>query len=57
LPPVDAAWLADALWDEYRIETPVVEWKGRQLLRVSCHLYTQSWEIDRLADALHGRLP
>lgn len=56
LPTVDAASLEDALWQRHRIEVPVVEWNDRQLIRISCHLYTQSWEIDRLAEALGALL-
>jgi len=52
LPPGEAAPLQQALWDQYQIEVPIVDWDGRRLVRPSCHLYTQEAELQRLADAL-----
>ncbi len=51
LPPGDALALHRALWSE-QIEVPIFEWQGQRLLRVSCHIYTQQAEIDRLVAAL-----
>ncbi|MEX2286893.1 MAG: aminotransferase class V-fold PLP-dependent enzyme [Planctomycetaceae bacterium] len=64
LPALDVdppeAWVPDplqqALWDRYGIEVPVTRWRGRRLLRVSCHLYNSRDDIDRLADALGSLL-
>ena len=56
LPPGDAFALHTALWRE-QIEVPIIDWQGQRLLRVSCHLYTQPEEIDRLAEALRRHLP
>ena len=39
LPPGDRAKLQDALWRQYGIEVPIVDWDGRRYIRVSCHLY------------------
>ncbi len=59
LPPGNAEELHRQLWEEFRIEVPIVAWsnsadpaKDQRLVRVSCHLYTQADDIDRLATAL-----
>jgi isopenicillin-N epimerase len=44
--------LQDILWDDYKIEVPIIHWKGRRFVRVSCHLYNTQEEIDRLVDAM-----
>ncbi|GAB4138332.1 MAG: aminotransferase class V-fold PLP-dependent enzyme [Planctomycetaceae bacterium] len=41
-----------ALWERYRIEIPVVHWQGHRFLRVSCHLYNSSRDLDVLMQAL-----
>lgn len=41
-----------ALWERYRIEAPVMNWNGSRHIRVSCHLYNTTAEIDGLAVAL-----
>ncbi len=52
LPLLDERALQDALWKDFTIEAYINRWNGRSLVRVSCHLYTQAAEIDRLVDAL-----
>lgn len=57
LPPPDGSdnpgrVLQRRLWQEHSIEVPIVHWQGHWLVRVSCHLYTQRDDIDRLVDAL-----
>src|SRR5262249_45369686 len=49
---VDAVVLRRRLWEEYRIEAPIVERPDGLLLRVSTHFYNTKAEIDRLAEAL-----
>jgi isopenicillin-N epimerase len=44
--------LQAALWDRFQIEAPVVNWNGRRHIRVSCHLYNDTDDIDRLVAAL-----
>ena len=44
--------LQAALWERHRIEVLVTNWSGRRYLRVSCHLYNDAGDIDRLAAAL-----
>ncbi len=58
LPPgVDPEVLRRGLWEEYRIEAPVVERFGGPLIRVSTHFYNTEEEIDQLAQALPRLLP
>lgn len=44
--------LQRALWERAQIEVPVTTWRGRRLLRVSCHLYNRREEIDMLLETL-----
>jgi len=60
LPPkraeeLDARQLQNALWRNFGIEVPIVEHNGRRAIRVSCHLYNNRRDIDRLVNAL-GKL-
>ncbi len=41
-----------ALWQHFQIEVPVVEFRNRRFIRVSCHLYNDTAQIDRLMRAL-----
>jgi isopenicillin-N epimerase len=57
LPPgVDIVELRRRLWEEQRIEAPIVERPEGPLIRVSTHFYNTEEEIDRLAGALPGLL-
>jgi isopenicillin-N epimerase len=49
---VDAAALRRRLWEEHRIEAPVIDRPDGLLLRVSTHFYNTEAEIDRLGEAL-----
>lgn len=49
--------LQDALWERHRIEIPIVWWHGRRFIRVSCHLYNDAADLDRLIGALRELLP
>jgi isopenicillin-N epimerase len=44
--------LQHALWSECGIEVPVVEFRDRRYIRVSCHLYNDTKQIDRLVTGL-----
>jgi len=48
--------LTHTIWQRLGIETPVVEFRGRRCLRVSCHLYNDSTQIDRLVCGLQDLL-
>jgi isopenicillin-N epimerase len=44
--------LQHALWRECEIEVPIVEFRDRRYIRVSCHLYNDTKQIDRLVAGL-----
>jgi isopenicillin-N epimerase len=48
----DAVALRQRLWNQYRIEVPVIERPEGLLIRISTHFYNTPQEIDRLIDAL-----
>ena len=52
LPPGDVRPVHEALWKKYGFEVGLGPWEDRNLLRVSCHLYTSAADIDRLVAAL-----
>ncbi len=52
LPAGDPRRLQRALWEDYRIEIPVIDHLDRRSIRVSCHLYNDHREIDLLVEAL-----
>ena len=45
------------LYDTYRVEVPLVEWNGRDLIRVSVQGYNSPADIDGLLAALENLLP
>ena len=49
---VDAPTWRKRLWEEFRIEAPIVERPEGMLLRVSTHFYNTEEEVERLADAV-----
>lgn len=56
LPHVDASELQGRLWREYGIEVPIVEWRRQGFIRVSCHLYNDISDLEKLFRALHALL-
>jgi isopenicillin-N epimerase len=44
--------LQHTIWRELGIEVPVVGFRGQRFLRVSCHLYNDTADIDRLVSGL-----
>jgi selenocysteine lyase/cysteine desulfurase len=56
LPPGNYSTLQQRLWQNYRIEVPIVHFSQRWLVRVSCHLYNSTADIDRLTRALSQEL-
>jgi len=48
--------LQQALWEKHQIEVPIVTWRGSCYVRVSCHLYNDRSDIDRLKAALRELL-
>jgi isopenicillin-N epimerase len=57
LPACNAAALQRRLYDEYRVEVPVIDWNGRQLVRVSVQGYNTADNIEALVRALKKLLP
>lgn len=48
----DPALLKNRLYNEYRIEVPVLDWNGNKLIRVSVQGYNTRDDLDRLLEAL-----
>jgi isopenicillin-N epimerase len=57
LPPCDLDALKRRLYDEHRIEAPVIRWGGRGFIRVSFQAYNDSIDADALVAALGILLP
>lgn len=53
LPPeTDLQELKTRLYDEYRIEIPLINWNGQKLIRISIQGYNTRRDVDRLIHAL-----
>jgi len=48
----DPARIKARLWDDFRIEVPVMAWNGHTLIRISVQGYTSSKDGERLMAAL-----
>ena len=57
LPPSNIALLKKRLYDEYKVEVPLIEWNGMHLIRVSIQGYNDQHDVDVLVDALKSLLP
>lgn len=57
LPMSDLPALKRRLYDEYRIEVPIVQWGNRQFIRISVQGYNNPDDIDKLVYALKALLP
>jgi isopenicillin-N epimerase len=57
LPPCDAQQLRQRLYDEYRVEVPIIDWNGRQFVRVSVQGYNTRQDVGTLTEALTALLP
>jgi isopenicillin-N epimerase len=56
LPPCDVVQLKRRLWEEYRIEVPLIDWGGRQFVRVSIQAYNKPSDVERLVEALRKEI-
>ena len=52
LPPGNALQLQTRLWETAKIEVPIVSWNDRRWIRVSCHLYNTTDDVDYLLNHL-----
>lgn len=52
----DIASLKARLYDEYRIEIPIIEWNKRKLIRLSVQGYNSRRDMDKLLNALKNLL-
>jgi isopenicillin-N epimerase len=53
---VDSIALKARMYDEYRVEAPLIEWNGRKLIRISVQGYNTREDIDALLTALSNLL-
>jgi isopenicillin-N epimerase len=56
IPICDAEVLKARLYDEYRIEVPIVTWNDWQFVRVSIQGYNTREDVDAVASALTALL-
>jgi isopenicillin-N epimerase len=57
LPLSNLAVLKSRLYDEYKIEAPLIQWQNKQFVRVSVQGYNSQADIDALVKALQALLP
>ena len=57
LPASNLALLKRLLYDEFRIEIPLVPWQDRQFIRISIQGYNSQEDVDALIKALQALLP
>jgi isopenicillin-N epimerase len=57
LPPCDLDALKRRLYDEFKIEIPVINWNGRHFVRISIQGYNTRADVEALLQALHVLLP
>ena len=57
LPACDGPALQRRLYDEYRVEVPIIAWGGGQFVRVSGQAYNTRDDVDTLVEALAALLP
>jgi len=53
---VDLSTLKARLYDEYRVEVPLIEWNGRKFIRISIQAYNTPEDVDALLKALSALL-
>jgi isopenicillin-N epimerase len=52
LPPCDAQALKRRLYDEFKVEVPIMVWQGQPYIRVSIQAYNTRSDVERLVAAL-----
>lgn len=53
----DVQKLKERLYEEYRVEVPLIEWNGKKFLRVSVQGYNTQEDVEALCQALEVLLP
>ena len=53
----DLRLLKRRLYDEYKVEVPLIQWEDKQFIRISVQGYNTQGDIDRLVGALEVLLP
>jgi isopenicillin-N epimerase len=57
LPACNADELKRRLYEEYRVEVPIISWGGREFVRVSVQGYNRREDVEALVGALENLLP
>ncbi|HEY5731154.1 MAG TPA: aminotransferase class V-fold PLP-dependent enzyme [Anaerolineales bacterium] len=57
LPSSNLAVLKNRMYDEYKVEVPLIQWQDRQFVRVSIQAYNTQEDVDVLLIALRALLP
>lgn len=57
LPHSNITLLKKRLYDEYKIEVPLIQWRDRQFVRISVQGYNSQQDVDALVNALQVLLP
>ena len=57
LPTSNLVLLKKRLYDEFKVEVPLVQWQDRQLIRISVQGYNTQSDLDVLVNALQVLLP
>lgn len=57
LPSVNLSVLKSRLYDEYKIEVPLIQWQDRQFIRISVQGYNSQEDVEALLKALKILLP
>jgi isopenicillin-N epimerase len=48
----DIVRLKERLYDDYKIEIPLMDWNGNKLIRISVQGYNTKRDVDKLVNAL-----
>jgi isopenicillin-N epimerase len=57
LPLSNLAVLKKRLYDEHKIEVPLIQWQDKQFVRISVQAYNSQEDVDALVNALKALLP
>ena len=57
LPQSNLATLKSRLYDEYKVEVPLIQWQNRQFVRISVQGYNSQEDLNKLVKALQILLP